>query len=436
MTWTFDDLTGWDEKIRAIAKSYNLEWHPIDYEVCDYHDMIGYMAYTGMPTHYQHWSYGKSFERTHTMYNMGMEGLPYEMIINSNPSIAYLMTENELPLQVMIMAHCVGHSDFFKNNRMFKHTDPDNVIARFKNAAKRIKKYIENPNIGIDNVERIIDACHSLKYHNYREFGINRQTPGEIRQKYVDKLNNDPASLPKDFNINLFPLEPDYDILGFVSDNSRNLDEWERDVIRIVRDEAMYFMPQAMTKIMNEGWASFWHYKIMSELTDLPQEFHLSFLKNHNQVLRPLVGKINPYHLGFTIFNWIHENLGLEECFRAREVHNDESFIRTYLNKEICEELNLFSYSKKKKMWTIDDVSDEDGWKKIREDLIKNVGLNSLPNIYIKELKKNFTLVLEHEHDGRDLDLDYAHNVCEQLIDLWGDDFKFFTIIEDELFEI
>ena len=117
-------------------------------------------------------------------------------------------------------------------------------------------------------------------------------------------------------------------------------------------------------------------------------------------------------------------------------MHNDESFIRTYLNKEICEELNLFSYSKKKKMWTIDDVSDEDGWKKIREDLIKNVGLNSLPNIYIKELKKNFTLVLEHEHDGRDLDLDYAHNVCEQLIDLWGDDFKFFTIIEDELFEI
>ena len=197
----------------------------------------------------------------------------------------------------------------------------------------------------------------------------------------------------------------------------------------------MYFMPQAMTKIMNEGWASFWHYKIMSEL-DLPQEFHLSFLKFHNQVLRPMVGKINPYHLGFTIFKWIEENRGLEECFIARSSHNDESFIRTYLNKELCEDLNLFSYSKKKKEWTIDDISDEDGWKQIRSDLIKNVGLNSLPNIYIKDLKKDQTLVLEHEHDGRDLDLDYAHNVCDHLLDLWGDDFKFYTIIEEEPFEI
>ena len=197
----------------------------------------------------------------------------------------------------------------------------------------------------------------------------------------------------------------------------------------------MYFMPQAMTKIMNEGWASFWHYKIMSEL-DLPQEFHLSFLKFHNQVLRPMVGRINPYHLGFTIFKWIEKNMGLEECFIARSSHNDESFIRTYLNKDICEELNLFSYSKKKKEWTIDDIADEGGWKQIRSDLIKNVGLNSLPNIYIKELQKDHTLVLEHEHDGRDLDLDYAHNVCDHLLDLWGDDFKFFTVIEEEPFEI
>ena len=147
MEWTFEDLQKWDEKIVKIAKSYSLDWYPIDYEVCDYHDMIGYMAYIGMPTHYQHWSYGKSFERTHTMYNLGMEGLPYEMIINSDPSISYLMTENPLALQVMIMAHCVGHSDFFKNNRMFKHTDAANVINRFRNGAKRIKKYIDNTNL-------------------------------------------------------------------------------------------------------------------------------------------------------------------------------------------------------------------------------------------------------------------------------------------------
>jgi len=435
MEWTFEDLQKWDEKIVKLAKSYNLDWYPIDYEVCDYHDMIGYMSYIGMPTHYQHWSYGKSFERTHTMYNLGMEGLPYEMIINSDPSISYLMTENPMPLQILIMAHCVGHSDFFKNNRMFKHTDAANVISRFRNGAKRIKKYIDNPNIGLTSVERIIDGCHALKYHNYREFGIKRPTHKELKQKYIDLLNFNPKLVPETININRVPIEPDYDILAFIAEHSRNLEDWERDIIHIVRDESRYFMPQAMTKIMNEGWASFWHYKIMSEL-DLPQEFHLAFLKSHNQVLRPMVGRINPYHLGFTIFNWIHKNKGLEECFIAREVHNDESFIRTYLNREICEELNLFSYSKKKKEWTIDDISDEDGWKQIREDLIKNVGLNSMPNIYIKELQKDFTLILEHEHDGRDLDLNYAHNVCEHLIDLWGDEFKLYTVIEDEPFEI
>ena len=435
MEWTFEDLQEWDEKIVKIAKSYNLDWYPIDYDVCDYHAMIGYMAYIGMPTHYQHWSYGKSFERTHTMYNLGMEGLPYEMIINSDPSISYLMTENPLALQVMIMAHCVGHSDFFKNNRMFKHTDAANVINRFRNGAKRIKKYIDNTNIGVTAVERIIDACHALKYHNYREFGIKRHTHKELKQKYIDLLNFDPKLVPETIDINRVPIEPDYDILSFIADHSRNLEDWERDIIHIIRDESRYFMPQAMTKIMNEGWASFWHYKIMLEL-DLPQEFHLAFLKSHNQVLRPMVGRINPYHLGFTIFSWIHKNKGLEECFIAREVHNDESFIRTYLNREICEELNLFSYSKKKKEWTIDDISDEDGWKQIREDLIKNVGLNSMPNIYVKELQKDFTLILEHEHDGRDLDLDYAHNVCEHIIDLWGDEFKFYTVIEDDAFEI
>ena len=117
MNWSLDDLKKWDEKVCELAEEYDLDWFPITYEVCDYYEMIGHMSYHGMPSHYQHWSYGKSFERTHQMYNMGAEGLPYELIINSNPSIAYLMRQNPLYLQVLIMAHCVGHSDFFKNNR-------------------------------------------------------------------------------------------------------------------------------------------------------------------------------------------------------------------------------------------------------------------------------------------------------------------------------
>ena len=153
--WTFKDLEVWDEKIISLAKSYNLDWFPINYEVCDYYEMIGHMAYHGMPSHYNHWSYGKSFERTHFMYNQGQSGLPYELIINSNPSIAYLMRENPLYLQILIMAHCVGHSDFIKHNRCFKNTDPEHIVSRMRNAKKRLQGYIEDTNIGQEKVENL-----------------------------------------------------------------------------------------------------------------------------------------------------------------------------------------------------------------------------------------------------------------------------------------
>ena len=149
--WSLKDLEFWDEKICKIAEECNLDWYPITYETCDYYEMIGHMSYHGMPSHYNHWSFGKSFERTHQMYNLGMEGLPYELIINSNPSISYLMRENPLYLQILIMAHCVGHSDFFKNNRTFELTHADTIVSSLRNAKKRIQSYIEDPSIGIED---------------------------------------------------------------------------------------------------------------------------------------------------------------------------------------------------------------------------------------------------------------------------------------------
>ena len=168
MDWNFELLEEWDEKISKLAKSHGLDWFPITYEVCDYYSMIGHMSYHGMPTHYGHWSYGKSFERTRQMYNLGMEGLPYELIINSDPSIAYLMRENPAYLQVLIMAHCVGHSDFFKNNRMFKNTRPESIVGRLRSAKKRIQGYVEDPTIGIEEVEKVLDAAHAIQFQNYR----------------------------------------------------------------------------------------------------------------------------------------------------------------------------------------------------------------------------------------------------------------------------
>ena len=222
--WSMEDLYEWDKKICAIAKEAGLDWYEIAYETCDYFEMIGNMAYHGMPSHFSHWSYGKSFERTHFMYNAGQEGLPYELIINSNPSIAYLMVENPLYLQVLIMAHCVGHSDFFKNNRTFKDTDADMITSKFRSARSRIQRYIEDPSIGIEKVEKLIDACHSIQYQIDRR-GRFRRSERELVDSFIQSEQN--TSKKKDLESIKFPIEPEYDVLLFLLENCNGLAPWQ-----------------------------------------------------------------------------------------------------------------------------------------------------------------------------------------------------------------
>ena len=434
MDWDFKTLEEWDEKIQNLATDKGLSWYPITYEVCDYYSMIGHMSYHGMPTHYGHWSYGKQFERTHTMYNMGASGLPYELIINSNPAIAYLMRENPAYLQILIMAHCVGHSDFFKNNRMFKDTRPESIVARFRNAKKRFQTYVEDHTIGIDEVEETINAAHAVQYQTHR-YGQHRLNKKELYNKYSKLIKADEDDVYLDFDMSRQPLEPDYDILGFILECSHDLPEWKRDIIEVVREESKYFIPQMQTKIMNEGWASYWHYKLLHEL-DLPAEYHLPFIKTHNQVIRPHIGELNPYHIGFKIFEGIEKRLGIDECFIARETAHDVSFIRQYLTRELCEDLGLFTYSEKlKEGVTIDEISDEEGWEIVKKDLLANIGVNSIPVIYVDEVEDGL-LILRHEHDGRDLDLNYAEQVVNHVSYLWPMGAKLYTIIEEELWEI
>ena len=432
-SWTISDLEKWDNDVCDIAKAHDLDWFPIRYEVCDYYSMIGHMAYHGMPTHYGHWSYGKSFEQIHQRYNAGMEGLPYELIINSNPSIAYLMKENPEYLQVLIMAHCVGHSDFFKNNATFANTSPENIVARLRNAKKRIQAYVEDPTIGVEKVEEVLTAAHAVQFQMSRS-RVKRSTREEKVERIIkDALENDITLEQEDIEAPI--LEPEYDILMFCAENSRRMPAWKRDLLEIVNMQAEYFIPQIQTKIMNEGWASFWHYRLMHKL-NLPDKMHLAFLKMHNLVIRPHTGGLNPYHLGFELFKRIEEAKGIEECFIARETLNDASFLMTYLTQKHCDELGLFSYSlKRKKGYLIDDVSDDDGWKSIRSALIAGVGTNSMPVIYADDLDNDFTLHLRHEHDGRDLDLDYADKVINHIKVLWGDEVKLRTIVEEEPWE-
>lgn len=428
-------LEVWDEKLCKMAADYGLDWFPLAYETCDYYEMIGSMAYHGMPSHYAHWSYGKSFERNHMMYNAGQTGLPYELIINSNPSLAYLMEENPMYLQVLIMAHCIGHSDFFKNNITFSHTHPENILLRMRNAKRYVDSLIEDPSIGVEAVEAILDSAHALSLNVPRRY--EEYVPQKVRQQklvqdikagyYKNRLYTpDPARIP---------IEPEVNILSFIADVSPNLEDWQRELINIVVEEAHYFMPQIRTKVMNEGWASFWHYRLMHDL-QLDGDMHIPFLKTHNEVIRPHPGSVNPYWLGFHMFRKIEERFGLDECFIARESLNDESFIRQYLTQEDCEELELFSYSLHKDEYKVDDVGDDQGWKNIREDLIKQVGGNSIPIIMVDNIDESNVLCLIHDHDGRDLELDYADAVVRHISALWGDVVKLDTIIEDEPFEI
>lgn len=221
-------------------------------------------------------------------------------------------------------------------------------------------------------------------------------------------------------DINKIPLEPTEDIMSFVMEYGQ-LEDWEKDIIEIVKEETQYFIPQIETKIMNEGWASYWHYKILSEL-DLSQDLYLEFLNRHNQVIKPFLGNINPYHLGYKMFEDIEKRYGREKIFEVRQLERDESFIRRYLTEELCKELNLFQYRKilPESDYVIIEVADKDGWKVIRDFISSTTGINAIPSIQVIEVSpKDRSLVLTHEYDGRELNLAYASETLKYLSTLW-----------------
>src|SRR6266849_132402 len=184
--WTIDDLVEWDKRIRAKATEFGLDFYPQEFELCDHNGMLGYMAYSGMPSHYPHWSYGKSYEKLKTMYDYGVSGLPYEMVINSSPALAYLMRDNSLCLQVLTVAHVYGHNDFFKNNFTFKSTRAELTCNLFKIHAARVRGYIEDPSIGIEKVETILDAAHALSLQCRRNLAIKKLAPEEERKRVLE----------------------------------------------------------------------------------------------------------------------------------------------------------------------------------------------------------------------------------------------------------
>jgi stage V sporulation protein R len=442
MSVDLGQLQRWDEHIRELADAYGLDCYPQEFEVCDHNEMIGYMAYSGMPSHYPHWSYGKSFEKMKTLYDHGVQGLPYEMVINSDPCLAYLMGDNSLCLNVLTIAHVYGHNDFFKNNFTFNPTRAEFTLSKFKAHAERVRSYVEDPSIGIEKVEYILDAAHGLSMQCQRDLSIRKLSHEEQEQRAYD------AALPREDphraihareayiepDIRKVPLEPDPDLLLFIRDHNPFLTGWEMDLLTIVHEGAQYFIPQIETKIMNEGWASYWHYQIMSNL-DLPQDLRLEFMVNHNQVLQPHPGSLNPYHLGFTIWNYIYhsiegdeapdhtrETAGRDALYRARESERDSSFLRRFLDEKLTRKLGLFEYATKKGDHVVTEVADEEGWDDIKRTLVNSVGMASMPVIKVEDADHdgNRTLLLKHYYDGRELNLEYAEKTLAYAYRLWG----------------
>lgn len=455
MFYTMDELDMWNERILRQVENFGLDPFPQEFELCDHEQMISAMVYSGMPSHYPHWSYGKNFEKMRTLYDYGVTGLPYEMVINTDPSIAYLMKDNSLLLQILTMAHVYAHSDFFKNNFTFKTIRSEFTLETCKAHADRVRGYIEDPSIGLEKVEGILDAAHSLALQCRRNFAIKKETAAEARQRKIDESRprHDPfgqVHRKEEYvepDLNKVPLYPEEDILLFIRDNRTDFKDWEKDLLTIAHEEAQYFIPQIETKIMNEGWASFWHKKILNAL-ELPPGMRIEFAVRNSQVLSPTPGGINPYHLGFKVWEDIRKRwdsptekelkelgprgkTGLGKLFEAREVERDVSFLRRYLTEELVRELNLFEYQTRGDERVISRVADKDNWEEIKKTLIRNVGMGTVPVIKIEDADYNYdrVLFLRHCHDDRDLHLEYAEKTLQYLYRLWGKEVILETVL-------
>ena len=465
--WTFELIERYHAAIAATAERYGLDTYPNQLEVISAEQMMDAYASVGMPVGYRHWSYGKEFLATERRYRRGHMGLAYEIVINSNPCICYLMEENTTAMQALVIAHAAyGHNSFFKNNYLFgMWTDAGSIIDYLVYARDFVAQCEERH--GLDTVEQWLDSCHALanlgvdRYHRPSKKSLARErAEREQREAYAQQQVNVlwrtlPARPGKDSAAQAnerFPKEPEENILYFIEKNAPLLEPWQREIVRIVRKIAQYFYPQRQTQVMNEGWATFWHYTLLSTLYDegwLTDGVMIEWLKSHtNVVYQPRVGDrgysgINPYALGFAMYNdiqricqnpteedrqWFPELAGspwLPALDHAMRNFKDESFIGQYLSPKLMRDLRLFAIhdDEKKSEIEVAAIHDESGYRRVRELLSQQYDLGSRePNIQVwnVNLRGDRSLTLRHfQHKDRPL-ADSASEVLKHVARLWG----------------
>ncbi|GGB37477.1 SpoVR family protein [Oceanisphaera marina] len=465
--WSFELLEAYHTEIARIAKHYGLSTYPNQIEIIMGEQMMDAYSSIGMPIGYHHWSYGKKFIQTEQNYRRGQMGLAYEIVINSNPCIAYLMEENTMPMQALVIAHaCYGHNSFFKNNYLFKAwTDAESIIDYLLFAKHYISECEEKH--GVAEVESFLDSCHALmnygvdRYKRPQQLSLAEERRRQkARESYLQtQVNELWKTLPRMDDAKAekkrrYPVEPEENLLYFIEKHAPLLEPWQREIVRIVRKISQYFYPQKQTQVMNEGWATFWHYTITQHMYDeglVTDSFMMEVLHNHtNVVFQPPYNSqyysgINPYALGFAMFvdlrricehpteedrAWFPDIAGsdwVKTLHFAMENFKDESFISQFLSPKVMRDMHLFAVSDDdtRNYLEISAIHDEQGYRVLRQKLSNQYNLSNLePNIqvYNVEVKGNRSLTLRHVPHNRIPLADSSHEVLKHVHRLWGFD--------------
>ena len=465
--WTFELVEQYHDTIRATAQRFGLDTYPNQLEIITAEQMMDAYASVGMPVNYRHWSYGKEFIATERNYKRGQMGLAYEIVINSDPCISYLMEENTTAMQALVIAHAAyGHNSFFKGNYLFKlWTDASSIIDYLVYSKNYIAECEER--YGMQQVEELLDSCHALQNYGvdrYRRpsklsFAEETARRKERLEHAQSQVNDIWRTLPRKAekadevaDAKRFPAELQENILYFIEKNAPLLEPWQREIVRIMRKIAQYFYPQRQTQVMNEGWASFWHHHLLNTMYDdgyLTDGVMIEWLKSHtNVVYQPPVGHrayggINPYALGFGMYTdikricenptdedreWFPEIAGrpwLPTLDSAMRNFKDESFVGQYLSPKLMRDMRLFAIvdDEKAENLHVSAIHDPTGFRRLREALSRQYDLSARePNIQVwsVNLRGDRSLTLRHtRHNNRPLP-DGSQEVLKHAARLWG----------------
>ncbi len=450
-------------EIMGYAQGYNLDFYDTIFELVEYDQLNEIASYGGFPTRYPHWRFGMEYQELAKGYEYGLQKI-YELVINNDPCVAYLMKSNKLVDQKLVMAHVYAHCDFFKNNLWFSQTNRK-MMDQMANHATHVRRYVEQ--FGPEVVEDFIETCLSLEnlIDPHQPFikreseavqnnGSGGPSPLKLQSKpYMDSFINPPEVLEEQARINeekyrkeqeRFPRFEERDVLRFLI-NHAPLEKWQAEILSIIRDEAYYFAPQGQTKIMNEGWATFWHSRIMTEKCLTDGEV-IDYADHHSGTVATSPGRLNPYKVGVELFRDIEDrwnkgkfgkeydecddwetkqrwnkNLGLgrEKIFEVRKLYNDLMFIDAFLTPEFCREHKLFvyAYNDRSEMYEISDRE----FKQVKEKLLSNLTNFGQPFIFVENANylNRGELYLLHKHEGIELQTDEAQDTLSQLFKIW-----------------